>query len=336
MLEGCGQSAMQMKDIGASFLSMFPGNADLRRAFAFLREAREKENHISVRLRASFATWAPVEEAAKLRRRMSTLSQRIEGWGNAKATTVVGDPLEGRDEHGARVWRWPRPPIPRWRCWATRWRCCPGTARRRPGRAAACCSGGRTAASGPTTPPAAASAPWWWTSSWPRRAPGNRCSANTINIGLCLSSAVMGTNGAKLPLIGKADIGKSAEGFVRLIQEALGPRRRHEAIFTSLQFAPGHEFNIFDLQVGCEYPLPLETRLPAELSGAGDAAARPVDAVRGHGAADLAGHRRGLPALHRDRRRRQALSGGVEPEVDGRSSATASSCTRSRPTGATS
>ena len=51
-IEGCGQSAMQLKDIGASFLSMFPGNADLRRAFAFLREAREKENHISVRLRA--------------------------------------------------------------------------------------------------------------------------------------------------------------------------------------------------------------------------------------------------------------------------------------------
>ena len=53
---------------------------------------------------------------------------------------------------------------------------------------------------------------------------GKSVLANTINIGLCLSSAVMGTNGAKLPLIGKADIGKSAEGFVRLIQEALGPR----------------------------------------------------------------------------------------------------------------
>ena len=37
VLEGCGQSAMQLKDIGASFLSMFPGNNDLRRAFAFLR-----------------------------------------------------------------------------------------------------------------------------------------------------------------------------------------------------------------------------------------------------------------------------------------------------------
>ncbi len=49
-----------------------------------------------------------------------------------------------------------------------------------------------------------------------------------------------------------------AEGFVRLIQEALGPARRHEAIFTTMQFAPGYEFNAFDLQVGCEYPLPLE------------------------------------------------------------------------------
>ena len=97
---------------------------------------------------------------------------------------------------------------------------------------------------------------------------GKSVLANTINIGLCLSTAVMGTNGAKLPLIGKADIGRSAEGFVRLIQEALGPHRKHEAVFCSLQFAPGFEFNIFDLQVGCEYPLPLEKSVPAELPGA--------------------------------------------------------------------
>ena len=25
-----------------------------------------------------------------------------------------------------------------------------------------------------------------------------------------------------------------------------------------MQFAAGYEFNIFDLQVGCQYPLPLE------------------------------------------------------------------------------
>ena len=43
-----------------------------------------------------------------------------------------------------------------------------------------------------------------------------------------------------------------------MLQEALGPERRNEAIFVTMQFAPGYEVNIFDLQVGCDYPLPLE------------------------------------------------------------------------------
>ena len=87
---------------------------------------------------------------------------------------------------------------------------------------------------------------------------GKSVLANTINLGLCLSSAVLGAKGAKIPLIGKLDIGPSAEGFVRLLQEALGPGRRDEAIFVTMQFAPGYEFNPFDLQLGCDYPLPLE------------------------------------------------------------------------------
>ena len=257
VLEGCSQSAMQLKDIGASFLLMFPGNADLRRALAFIREARQKDNHISVRLRASFATWAPVDQPAKLRRRVSTLSQRIEGWGNAKTTMVIGDPLDGVMSSA-------------------------------PGLALASTANPALALLGD----ALALLPWNRTASpwesgsvlfrkpdggiWPydpaggRKRPlvvdifvappgaGKSVLANTINIGLCLSPAVMGSNGAKLPLIGKADIGKSAMGFVSLVQEALGPQRKHEAIFTSLQFAAGYEFNIFDLQVGCEYPLPLE------------------------------------------------------------------------------
>ena len=257
VIEGCGRSAMQLKDIGASFLTMFPGNADLRRAFRFLREAREQENHITVRLRASFATWAPVEDAAKLRRRISTLSQRVEGWGNAKTTTVVGDPLEGvmSTAPGLALASTANPALALlgdallmlpWNRTASPWESGSVLFRRPDGGI------------------------WPYDPAGGRKRPlvvdifvappgaGKSVLANTINIGLCLSSAVLGSQGAKLPLIGKADIGKSAEGFVRLIQEALGPRRRHEAIFTSLQFAPGHEFNVFDLQVGCEYPLPLE------------------------------------------------------------------------------
>ncbi len=256
VMEGGGKGSMQIKDLGASFLAMFPGNADLRRSFKFLREAAE-ENHISVKLRASFATWAPVEEPAKLRRRMSILSQRIEGWGNAKATSVVGDPLEAvmSTAPGLALASTANPALALlgdaltmlpWNRTASPWESGSVLFRRPDGGI------------------------WPYDPAGGRKRPlvvdifvappgsGKSVLANTINIGLCLSTAAVGAKGAKPPLIGKVDIGRSVEGFVRLMQEALGPRRRHEAIFVSLQFAPGFEFNIFDLQVGCEYPLPLE------------------------------------------------------------------------------
>ena len=257
ILEGGGKTGMAFKEIGSSFLSIFPANRDLQRAFASLRNLREQENHISVKLRASFATWAPLGETRKLRRRASTLAQRIEGWGNCKTARVAGDPLDGVMSSV-------------------------------PGLALASTGNPSLAPIGEAMP----LLPWSHTiSPWERgsvlfRLPngaiwpydpcggsmrplvidifvappgsGKSVLANTINIGLCLSSAVLGSAKAKLPLIGKLDIGSSAEGFVRLIQEALGPERRHEAIYTTMQFAPGYEFNAFDLQVGCEYPLPLE------------------------------------------------------------------------------
>jgi intracellular multiplication protein IcmB len=257
IVEGGGKASMAMKEIGASFLAMFPSNGDLRRAFAALRQEREQNNHISVKLRASFATWAPIEDKRKLRRRASTLSQRLEGWGNCRATSVCGDPLEGAMSS------------------------VPGLALSSTGTASLALLGD-----------ALSMLPWNRTASpWERgsvlfRRPdgaiwpydpvggsmrplvldifvappgsGKSVLANTINLGLCLSTAVMGSRGAKLPLIGKADIGPSAQGFVRLVQEALGPERRHEAIFVTMQFGAGYEVNIFDLQVGCQYPLPLE------------------------------------------------------------------------------
>jgi intracellular multiplication protein IcmB len=257
VIEGCGQAGMQMKEIGASFLSMFPGNADLLRALAALRQARQTENHISVKMRASFATWAPVEEQAKLRRRLALLSQRIEGWGNAKTTMVVGDPLEGvmSSAPGLALTSTANPSLALlgdalamlpWNRTASPWES-GSVLFRRP-------DGGIW----PYDPAGGAKRPLVVDVFYAPPGSGKSVLANTINIGLCLSRAVMGTNGAKLPLIGKVDIGKSAEGFVKLLQEALGPQRKHEAIFVSLQFVAGHEFNIFDLQVGCEYPLPLE------------------------------------------------------------------------------
>jgi intracellular multiplication protein IcmB len=257
LIEGGGQASMQIKNTGASFLAMFPGNADLRRAFAFLREKRETENHISAKMRVSFATWAPVEAPAKLRRRMSLLSQRIEGWGNAKSTTIVGDPLEGvmGTVPGLALASTANPSLGLlgdaltmlpWNLTGSPWES-GSVVFRRPDGGIWCYDpvGGRKrplVCDVFVAPPGS----------------GKSVLANTINIGLCLSAAGMGSQGAKMPLIGKVDVGDSAQGYVQLVQEALGPDRRQEAIFVRMQFAPGFEFNPFDLQVGLEYPLPLE------------------------------------------------------------------------------
>ncbi|MFC0387263.1 ATP-binding protein [Muricoccus vinaceus] len=257
LIEGGGRSAMLLKSIGATAFSMFPGNADVRRAFEALKQERDDNGHVGVKLRASFATWAPTGDTQKLRRRASTLTQRLEGWGNCKATSISGDPLEGALSS-----------VPALALASTG---TPGIALL--GDAFAMLPWNRCASpweqgSVLFTRPDGAIWPYEPAGSSKRplvcdifvAPPGSGKSvlANTINLGLCLSTAVLGSQGAKLPLIGKADIGPSAQGFVRLVREALGPQREHEAIFVTMQFRAGYEFNIFDLQVGCTYPLPME------------------------------------------------------------------------------
>ena len=257
VLEGGGNSAMMLKQIGASFLSMFPANRDLQRAFASLRHAREEDNHIAVTLRASFATWAPAGETRKLRRRASTLSQRIEAWGNCRATPVVGDPLEGvmSSVPGLSLGSTAPPSVA---LLADALAMLPWNRTASPWERGSVLFRQPNGAMWPYDPSGGSKRPQVLDIFVAPPGSGKSVLANTINLGLCLSSAVLGAHGAKVPLIGKLDIGESAEGFVRVMQESLGPHRRHEAIFTKMQFAPGYEFNVFDLQVGCEYPLPLE------------------------------------------------------------------------------
>ena len=253
VIEGGGKIAMMFKEFGAKFLQ----NADLRRAFEGLEDARARDNHISVRLRASFATWAPVEESRKLRRRASTLTQRLEGWGNCKATSVAGDPLEGAlsSVPGLAL---ASTGVPHAALLGDAFTMMPWARTANPWQRGSVLFRKPDGAMAPYDPTGGAIRPQVLDIFVAPPRSGKSVLANTINLGLCLSTAVLGPQGARLPLIGKADIGNSAEGFVRLLQEARGPARRHDAIFVGMQFSPGFEFNVFDLQVGCEYPLPLE------------------------------------------------------------------------------
>ncbi|AOX18419.1 secretion protein [Kozakia baliensis] len=257
ILEGGGRASFGLKEVGAGFLAMFPGNGDIRRAFANLKSLREQHNHNAVRFRMTTATWAPVGEEAKLRRQASALSQAIEGWGNCKASRISGDPLEAAM-----------------------------------GSVPTLTLGGTATPSLAPVGDAFTMMPWARSASPYRRgsilfrkpdgaiwaydptggglreaicdliiAPpggGKTVLSNTIDLGLVLSSASLSGKGAKLPFLGKIDIGPGAKGFVDLLRNALGPQRQHEAVFLKMQKTQGYEVNVFDLQLGLEYPLPLE------------------------------------------------------------------------------
>ena len=86
---------MAVKDIGASFLSMFPANPDLRRAFA---SCANSGRTTTISAPSCGVISRPGPHSARPRNCAAACrcsSQRIEGWGNAKATRIVGDPLEG-------------------------------------------------------------------------------------------------------------------------------------------------------------------------------------------------------------------------------------------------
>lgn len=257
ILEGGGRAAFGFKEAGAGFLAMFPGNGDIRRAFATLKHERQKNNHNSVRMRMTATTWAPIGEDAKLRRQASDLAQAIDAWGNSKTTRISGDPLEAAM-----------------------------------GSVPALSLGSTATSSLALVGDAFAMMPWarsaspWQRGSilfrkpdgsiWPYDptggglrpsvvdiivAPpggGKSVLANTILLGLILSSAAISSHGTKLPFIGKLDIGPSSRGLIEMLRNALGPERQHEAVYVKMQAIPGFEVNVFDTQVGLEYPLPLE------------------------------------------------------------------------------
>ena len=198
---------------------------------------RGENRDIAVKLRTSFATWAPAEETGKLRRQAATLRQRIEGWGNCGAASIAGDPLEGVMSsalglagastappaaaplgEALRMMPWGRPGSP--------WDTGAATFRTPDGRIWPYDPAGspRTMIGGLFVAP-----PGY----------GKSVMANSILLALCVSYAALGPTGAKLPLIGKLDVGPSAEGFVRLLIEALPQERRNEAIFVAWQLTYG-------------------------------------------------------------------------------------------------
>jgi len=317
LVEGGGRSMMSLKSIFATVLGFVPANRQIHEAFTALRHMRDKNIDVMVKVRTSFATWAPEGEVGRLRRQASTLAQQVEGWGNCQTSVLCGDPLEGVMSSALglavastapaaaaplgevlRMLPWGRPASP-WQVGSVLFRTPDGRM-------------------------------WPFDPAGSRRkhtldlfvAPsrfGKSVLSNTILLGLCLSSAAQTTQGARLPLIGKLDIGPSAEGLILLIQEALPAHRRNEAIYVAMQLADGYEFNIFDTQVGCRMPLPLEKDFVQNMLSLG---CMPIDAASPfEGMDQLVGFvveeaYRMLSDSSSGKKRPKRYQPGVEPSVD--------------------
>jgi intracellular multiplication protein IcmB len=70
-----------------------------------------------------------------------------------------------------------------------------------------------------------------------------------------LSEAIIFSGQNSLPFLSYIDKGFSAQGFVRLIRDALPPHRQHEVVGLVLENSREHCKNPFDVQLGMKYPL---------------------------------------------------------------------------------
>ncbi|MBC3252412.1 ATP-binding protein [Serratia fonticola] len=70
-----------------------------------------------------------------------------------------------------------------------------------------------------------------------------------------LSEAILFSGQNSLPFLSYVDKGFSALGVIRLIQDALPPERKHEAVGLVLENSRNHCKNPFDVQLGMKYPL---------------------------------------------------------------------------------
>jgi intracellular multiplication protein IcmB len=257
LVEGDGLSSFGMKSLIAALAGWSNSeNRQIREAIKALA-AHKADGGVVVRMRASFATWAPSDNLGLIEDRANRLQRAVESWGYCHVSPSAGDPLAGALssalgldvrstapagapplEDVIYMLPWNRDSSP-FRTGSVLFRTIDG----RPWPFQPGSSQQDTFIDIIYAPPGKGKSVW----------------LNTTNLAFCLSAmATSGTGGAQLPRIAIIDIGPSSSGLISLIKEALPASRRHEAEYRRLRMIKEHAINPFDTQLGCRKPLPLE------------------------------------------------------------------------------
>lgn len=257
-LEGDGLRGFGLKRSISSVLTWlgpFGGmvNRQIRDAVKSVQDYIESGG-TSVRFRASFATWAPSGQLGALRQRSETLEQTITQWGNCQVDSMVGDPLEGVLSSAFAITgesTAPRASVPiedaltmmPFGRVASPWTDGGLLLRTRDGKLFPYQPGSRLQ----TT---------WIDLIFSPPGGGKSVFLNSLNLATVLSA--QNDADAHLPLISILDVGESSRGLIEMLQAALPPHRRQEAVYVKLTNNGEFSINPFDTQLGLRTPLPHE------------------------------------------------------------------------------
>lgn len=228
-------------------------NGRIKESFDRLRKTDGDGNTV-VRWRASFSAWAPADEIATLRAHIAALQEMVRSWGNCQTNATVGDPLDcvmssalglstssTAESCAADLLDvFAMAPLARPACPWTRGSIVFRTADGKPFPYQPGSSKQNASVDIMVGTPGS----------------GKSVLMNAINLGVALSPQA-GTgkdDAALLPRISIIDIGPSSSGLISLIQDALPPNRRHEAMFHRLRMIEQDAVNPFDTQLGCRKP----------------------------------------------------------------------------------
>lgn len=257
LIEGGGAEGSQFRGFIATLMSVTNSlNKQIKYSLEGLQALARSQP--VVKLRVSFATWAPRASSTLILDRLSTLMQAVESWGYAQVSDISGDPLDCimssamgihcagtaptaiapmREVMKLVPWQRPSSPFahgaillrsPDGKSWPY-----------------------QTGTNLTTT---------WFDLIFAQPGAGKSVLMNTLNLGTILSPGL-----SKLPFVAIIDIGPSSSGLVSLVKEALPAHRQNEAAYYRLQMSRQYAINPFDTQLGCRIPLMDERSYLVEL-----------------------------------------------------------------------
>ena len=78
---------------------------------------------------------------------------------------------------------------------------------------------------------------------------GKSVLLNTIELGMCLAPGI-----TKLPMMTILDVGESVSGLISIVESSLPEHRKNEVGYFKIKMSAEYAYNVFDLQLGFEYP----------------------------------------------------------------------------------